>query len=440
MTFEEVGAGEETSEVSTFADSVTTKTYNLKNAEGKYLDKEGNFVAEDKNLATVTLKGSKLTVEGQVTIEVEAQTRTSNQKLATATVKFDQPKFAKDLVLSTVKTGDAEDATEVKEGNDHKIVFDKENAEEDLELTFKGTDQNGKEIATVKDVILTSGDDTVVEITDGKLEAVGLGTTTVYARVEGHDESVALAVEVTQEAFNAIYESQITALKALETAAAKDLTVEDNLSAAEGKLENAEEQFTGDFNKKSESGVPALVARYEAAKKTVEDARVDFNKAAEFANLNKVSFKKVFERRAKVEGERTGDKHLQTMLDWSEVEAAGKVEDVFSSFDITLYDGETELVTNSIADHYKGKISGADSTTFFYHRTKKLEETGKSAWIKRAYEGATGKAEEDYKKVAKPTKVVFKAETKLGNTIEKSVNITYSADEGNEDSANMINE
>lgn len=192
----------------------------LTNAKGEVLYSDGKFYATapapQQGLEAVTvqlLNGNQLTGAKGLTVEVEVEVTTANQKKATSVVKFDGEgsKFAKDLAVfnAQFKVGTNGEGTTVaaKDLTDNglKISFTEDQVAEDgtigdIKLTFTGVDQYGKpmvnEAKTAGTVALksfTSDNIGAVTAETLTLTAVAEGTATVYATVGGET----LEIEVT---------------------------------------------------------------------------------------------------------------------------------------------------------------------------------------------------------------------------------------------------
>lgn len=213
VTLKATGKDAAGNDVSIATEDLSWSVKSVKNDEGEVLtaDAAGNLTDAKGNSAgkvNIDPATGVLTASKGITVEVEVQVTTANQKTATTTVKFnaEESKFAKDLALSTIQHGSSE--AEKVEGDDAlKITFDAEEettSVDDITLTFTGVDQYEKVIKDVQDVQLSTGDRSVFTVAADALtiSAVDAGTATLYAKAG--NETLEIEVTVTEAAAKAI--------------------------------------------------------------------------------------------------------------------------------------------------------------------------------------------------------------------------------------------
>lgn len=174
----------------------------LSYAEG--VKKEDQAI-DDLTGKTVTIEDGVLTASKGLTVEVEAQVKTANNKVAKTTVQFngEKPEFVSGLTVAQV--GDTE-ASEL-EDKGLVITFGKgegEIATQTVNLTFSGIDQNGDVYPLgAEDVIEVSSDDETVATATATtstltLTAVKEGEAKAYVNFGG--ETLEIKVIVKEDA------------------------------------------------------------------------------------------------------------------------------------------------------------------------------------------------------------------------------------------------
>lgn len=355
----------------------------LKNAKGEYLVAGGKFEATGTNAVTVKLEGNKLTGAKGLTVEVEVEVTTANQKKATSVVKFDGEgsKFAKDLAVFNAtfkgigegegKTVAAKDLTD----NGLKISFTEDQVAEDgtigdIKLTFTGVDQYGKpmvkdEKGTVKLKSFTSDNigavTTVAETLT--LKAVAEGTATVYATVGGETLEIEVTVPKSVvakadkvKADAALGQVKIDAKSALTTAyAADNYTKEGNKTAYEKVISDANKAIDA---AKDEAGVTAAKKAAEEVLKEIKtntqltEAEKDANETAAAAALEKA------EEVAKLVKLADGDTAVSKDSAKATIENA--IKEALKD-GATAFDGEV-TVTVEATDGFKAAVDGVEGS------------------------------------------------------------------------------
>ncbi|MFK5708104.1 hypothetical protein [Lysinibacillus boronitolerans] len=198
----------------------------LTNAKGEYLVAGGKYEVGSTKAVKVVLNDNKLIGDQGLTVEVEVEVATANNKTATSVVKFDGEgsKYVSGLAVNdavfnvpspgTAKTVAAKDLTD----GGLKISFTKDQvnpetgAVSNIELTFTGVDQYGKPMvdnkkgkvfvtATTDNRAAVTVDETIASTTI-TLNAVSEGVATVY--VKAGDDTIAIEVTVSKEVAQAI--------------------------------------------------------------------------------------------------------------------------------------------------------------------------------------------------------------------------------------------
>ncbi|EPY2309550.1 cell wall-binding repeat-containing protein [Clostridium sporogenes] len=270
------------------------KVVSQKDAEGK--DVSSKTVIVDSKTGKVT--ATKDTV-GTAVIEVT----TANMKKANITLKFDNKESVAQKgtveVINTVKTEDGKtllplDADDKKEGIQISLDNDAKDGEKDgaVKVVLNAKDQYGNLLgdqdAEIKadQITLRVGDSSVVkaevDTKDPKgvitITAKGEGDSKVYVEYAG--QTIALDVTANKAAVDAAKSGELKeeaekSVGALETAAAKDLTIEANLKEAEEATKTAKDAL--DKLPAGTEGLAELTNRFNAADNKVKAAKEGFS-------------------------------------------------------------------------------------------------------------------------------------------------------------------
>lgn len=241
------------------------------NAQGQVLDKEGQVVADQ----TVTInEDGKLTVSKGLTVEVEAEVTSANQKKATTVVKFEgaDAVYTKDLAVATVKLGTTGQEIKAKDLEDKglKLTFSKDSIvtadnTAKITVTFTGVNQYGEtyEFKGADELTVATEDRSVAKAEAGAKGAVTLTVADMvqegdktFINVTAGKDTVKLEVTVSKEVADLVAAKQ--ALAKAEKAVTDATTAK---TTAEGAVKTAQDALT-----KAEDAVQPTEAQAKAIK------------------------------------------------------------------------------------------------------------------------------------------------------------------------------